>query len=103
VIKGNSKDNFHKRIGDADVIAIVAAFTQLGCGSVHTLDLSWNDITDKGCGAIAELLRSNATVLFRAADPNREAIQWLRGCAECLLCAAALTTGGAPVSSARTT
>jgi hypothetical protein len=66
IIKGNSPEHFHQRIGDPDVEALVAAFTQHGFGHVRTIDLSWNNITDKGCQSLAGLLRASPQVAPRA-------------------------------------
>lgn len=63
IIKGNSQENFHARIGDPDVEALVAVFAQYSFGHVRTIDLSWNDITDKGCQALAGLLRASPKVI----------------------------------------
>ncbi|KAJ1493051.1 hypothetical protein T484DRAFT_1930045 [Baffinella frigidus] len=62
IIKGNSQENFHARIGDPDVEALVAVFAQYSFGHVRTIDLSWNDITDKGCQALAGLLRASPKI-----------------------------------------
>ena len=55
VIYGNDKHNFNNRIEDQALVALVASLEQFAI-YIEDIDLRYNEITDEGANALAELI-----------------------------------------------
>jgi|TARA_B110001450_G_scaffold38672_1_gene34480 hypothetical protein len=55
VIQGNDKHNFNNRIEDQSLVALVASLEQFAI-YIEDIDLRYNEITDEGANALAELI-----------------------------------------------
>ena len=62
VIQGNDKHNFNNRIEDQALVALVASLEQFAI-YIEDIDLRYNEITDEGANALAELIQKSPRLL----------------------------------------
>ena len=62
VIQGNDKHNFNNRIDDQALVALVAALEQFAI-HIEDIDLRYNELTDEGANALAELIQKSPRLL----------------------------------------
>jgi Ran GTPase-activating protein (RanGAP) involved in mRNA processing and transport len=62
VIQGNDKHNFNNRIEDQSLVALVASLEQFAI-YIEDIDLRYNEITDEGANALAELIQKSPRLL----------------------------------------
>jgi NLR family CARD domain-containing protein 3 len=62
VIQGNDKHNFNNRVSDQALIALCSTLEQFAI-YIEDIDLRYNDITDEGAQALADLISKSPRLL----------------------------------------
>ena len=62
IIQGNLKENFSSRVTDLDLVCICSAFDQFAV-YIEDIDLRYNEITDEGAQALADLISKSPRLL----------------------------------------
>jgi Ran GTPase-activating protein (RanGAP) involved in mRNA processing and transport len=84
VLRGNSREMFHRRVLDLDLEAIIMALQSLPDAPCNTLDLSWNDISDAGIAKLAEFLKTDERIMRLDLSYNQMGEQGANAMAEML-------------------
>lgn len=83
VIQGNDKNNFNNRVNDQAVTALCSALEQFAI-YIEDIDLRYNEITDEGAQALAELIAKSPRLLGLNLQGNKIKSEGAQSLAEAL-------------------